>query len=81
MTDDEYVRRIAREAADRAVTDTLQRLGIDEHDWRETQQDLAYLRRFRTGSERVGSWVTKSTISILVGGIAWAIWEAIKASK
>ena len=81
MTEDERTHRIAREAAEQAVTDTLQRLGIDEHDWRETQQDLAYLRRFRVGSEQASRWVTRSIITTLIGGIAWAVWEAIKASK
>lgn len=81
MTEDERTHRIAREAAEQAVTDTLQRLGIDEHDWRETQQDLAYLRRFRTGSEQASRWVTRSVITTLIGGIAWAIWEAVKAAK
>ena len=80
MTEEERMRAVARQAAHEAVEETLHRLGIDpETEWRETQQDLSYLRRLRTGAEQAASWVRRSAITAATGGVLWAVWEAIRA--
>ena len=39
------------------------------------QRDLAYLRRFRIGSERI--WMT--AITAFISGKLWLFWEEIKS--
>ena len=80
-SEDEHTKQIAHDAAQEAVTEVLQRLGIDDHDWREQQKDHAYLRRFRLGSEQASLWIVRSGIVTVVGGILWAVWAAVKAGR
>jgi hypothetical protein len=72
------LREIAREAAREAVKELLIALGIDAKEPLEMQEDFAWLRRYRKMSEKVGSRVLITLITIFVGGGAAAIWTKFK---
>ena len=76
--EEERMHQVAKEAAHVAFGEYMQRLGVDDTEWREVQQDLAYLRRLRGGSEQAARWVMRSALTVFVTGILWAIWDAIK---
>ena len=79
--EDDHTRRIAKDAAHQAVNETLQRLGIDETDWKETQKDNAFTRRMRTGTEKASTWIARTTIGTVVIGICYAVWQAMTFNK
>ena len=79
--EDEHTRRIAKDAAHQAVNETLQRLGIDDQDWHETQKDTAYLRKLRKNSDQISIWVARGVVSIVLTALAGAVWIAIKVSR
>ena len=83
--DDAYIRKIAKESAKEGAREVMdewaKQRGIDPEDWHEVQKDHAYLRRLRTGSQKASEWVYRSMIVTVVTGIAYAVWQAIRAGK
>ena len=83
--DDAYIRKIAKEGAREGAREVMdewaKQRGIDPEDWHEVQKDHAYLRRLRTGSQKASEWVYRSMIVTVVTGIAYAVWQAIRAGK
>ena len=83
--DDAYIRKIAKEGAKEGAREVMdewaKQRGIDPDDWHEVQKDHAYLRRLRTGSQKASEWVYRSMIVTVVTGIAYAVWQAIRAGK
>lgn len=63
----------------KVVSGILTAFGINEDDRLEIREDFAYLRRWRKTSEAVsrGGWIAVATI--LVSGMASAVWIGIKA--
>jgi hypothetical protein len=71
------VHRVAKEAAEQAAEDVLERLGIEPDDHRDMQKDMAWLRKYRELSEKVGSRIILTFITILTGAVLTVIWQAI----
>jgi hypothetical protein len=73
------IEAIAEEAAEKAVRKLLLTMGVDLSNPLETQKDMAYLRTWRTGTQRLG-WKTVATIlTVAVGGTCTAIWLGLKS--
>lgn len=69
MTDD--LRLLAHSTATEAVRETFAVLGIDIEnaaDMRQFQANMAWVQRFRRLSEKVGSAVIVTVVTILTGG-------------
>lgn len=80
MADD--IHQIADEAAGAAVKRTFTALGIDIEDAdeiRHFQANMAWVWRFRRLSEKVGTAVILTIVTLFSGGIVKLIWDAIRA--
>lgn len=64
--------------AEKAITDVLEKLGIDPADFREVQADQAHLRKQRKAYEQVTTITTRVVLTTLVGGFLAAVWMGIK---
>ena len=71
------VHRVAKEAAEQAAEDVLERLGIEPDDHRDMQKDMAWLRKYRELSEKVGSRIILTFITILTGAVVAVVWQAV----
>lgn len=67
-----------KEVVREAVQETLIQIGIDPSDMTEVQKDHAFLRRWRTTTEKVSLRTTMLILTIIVGGVVSAVWAAIK---
>lgn len=68
------IRAIAAEAADQAVAKMLLSLGVDIYDALEQQQDAAFVRKLRVGTQHLGWKAIGALIVVVVGGWATATW-------
>lgn len=90
---EEDVKRIVREVlaeqerlhnnkADAVVLKTIATIltsfGIEEEDRTELRADFQHLRRWRKASEQAQSFTIKTMVTIVVSGLAGAIWLGIK---
>ena len=76
------LKEVAHEAAREAVRETFLTLGIDvdnHESLQDTQADLAYMRKLRSGSEDMAKVVKRSAISIAFLALAYIVWEGIKS--
>lgn len=73
MTESE-IKAIVKET----VRETLVGLGIDAEDPTEVQQDLAFLRRWRTDSAAVGLQTVIAVIVAVAVGLAGLVWTVLK---
>lgn len=71
---DAQLREIVRDA----VQETLVSLGFTTDAPHQLQADMMYLRRARLGSDEVAKWVRRTTISVGVSGLLYALLEGIK---
>lgn len=60
---------IAAAGAAKAVTEVLQKLGIDADNVRESQADFVHLRKQRLASEQIGKLATRTLIGIFFTGL------------
>ena len=60
---------IASSAAEKAVNNVLQKLGIDPDKFQESQADFAHLRKQRLASEQIGKLATRALITIFLTGL------------
>jgi len=60
---------IASNAAEKAVTDVLEKLGLDASNIRESQADFAHLRKQRLASEQIGKLAARALITIFFTGL------------
>ncbi len=60
---------IAAAGAEKAVSNVLQKLGIDPENFRESQADFAHLRKQRLASEQIGKLATRALITIFLTGL------------
>jgi len=74
---EEHHRRIAREAAEEAVHQTLEVLGIDVHNPRQAQADFQALRWIREARDKGVAALIWTAVSLMVGGILALIWDAV----
>ena len=72
------VELIAQKAADKAVVDVLEKLGIDASSPYETQQDMQYVRKQRKASDKVTLMVRVSLVLTLSSGLISLIWVGIQ---
>ena len=80
MTEAE-MKEVAHEAAREAVKETFMTLGIDMENHesiQDTQADLLYMRRLRSGSDDLAKGIKRSGISIAVLAMAYVLWQGIK---
>jgi hypothetical protein len=69
---------IAAAGAAKAVTEVLQKLGIDADNVRESQADFAHLRKQRLASEQIGKLATRALITIFLTGLCSVFLLGIK---
>lgn len=77
MTEEE-ARRIAEDAAERALVRMLLRLGIDSEETVEVQRDMAFVRDWRQSTEAIKRQGLLAAIGIIVVGILGLVWAALK---
>lgn len=61
-----------------AVHETLVNLGFTVDEPQQIQQDMAYVRRARMGSEEISKWTRRAIISTGISSMAFALWAGIK---
>ncbi len=44
------------------------------------RKDFAYTRHSRLNSERISNWIMSATITVFIGGVAYALFQGIKAA-
>jgi hypothetical protein len=71
---------IVRQVVKDAVHETLTGLGFTPCDPQQTQQDMIYLRKLRRGSEEMGAKIRTASITTLVAGMLYALFEGIRGS-
>jgi hypothetical protein len=69
-----YLKRIVRES----VHETLSSLGFTTEQPHQVQADMMYLRKARIGSDEVAKWVKRTTLSVAVSGLLYALFQGIK---
>ena len=72
------MREIASAAAHEAVKETLLAMGINPNNPIEVQEDFAWVRKYRELSEKVGSRILLTIMTLLTAGIAGMIWKSIE---
>lgn len=77
MSDEERNRQIAREAAQEAVNQTLEALGIDIHNPRQAQADFQTLRRIREAREKGVAALIWVLITIAASGLISLVWDSL----
>ena len=60
------------------VHETLKSIGFNTDDPIQIQQDIAHLRRIRRGSERLSSAIRSTTVGVVLTGLLYGFWEALK---
>lgn len=68
------VERIAKTAAHEAVKETLETLGFDVAEFKEIQQDQAFLRIMRLGTRKSFFAAITAFVSAIMTAIAGAVW-------
>ncbi len=54
-------------------------IGIDaDEDYKETQKDFVFLRDQRKGAEQTMLFIKRGSITIIVTGLFWAVYQGIK---
>lgn len=71
------MRGIAKEAAHEAVEELLEKFGIDVEHPLEMQEDFAFMRSYRQLSQRVGSRVIMTVVTLMTVGIGGLVWAQI----
>lgn len=66
-------------AADRGVTAALERVGINSKDPTEVQQDLAFLREWRTTTASIRKKGLMTAVGLIITALAAALVLGIKA--
>ena len=72
---------IAQEAAKATSAAIFKELGLDvknAKDMKRQRADLEFLHAFHNGASRAGARAMFSLITIMIGGLALALWEGIK---
>lgn len=78
MTDDQLA-AVIEKSVERGVTRAFAKAGIDIHnDWPHVQQDMAFLRQMRSGTQRIRIAVITSVILTLVSGLLYLLWDGLK---
>lgn len=65
------------ELVDRAISRTLERIGIDTSDPFELQADARFIRKLRRTHERVGNKIIVTIVGVTVAGILAAVCTGI----
>lgn len=63
-----------KQSTKEAVTEVLELFGVDVANPRETQADMHYLRKLRTGAKRVESHIANSAIWAFVCAVAYLVY-------
>ena len=74
MTSDEIGAIVSK-----AVTETLEKLGIEASDYKEMQADFNHLRRWRKSVEQAQSYTFKAVVTTIAAGVMGAIWLGFQA--
>lgn len=69
-----------REDIQLVVKETLSSLGFTVDDPNEMQQDIAYIRDFRKGSQAIKSNIITALITITLPGVIYLLWQTVKTS-
>lgn len=69
---------IASNAAEKAVNNVLQKLGIDPDKFQESQADFAHLRKQRLASEQIGKLAARALITIFFTGLCSVVVLGLK---
>ncbi|OAF01157.1 hypothetical protein AYJ54_29145 [Bradyrhizobium centrolobii] len=74
--------RLQQESIDtilKAVASVLASFGIENDDRKELRADFQHLRRWRKSVEQAQSYTFKALITVIVTGLAGAVWFGVKA--
>jgi hypothetical protein len=74
---------IAKDAAEEAVSRVFDRFGVDLGDSdsvRDFHRTLEYAGRSRKSAEEFGATIKKASVTVLIGGLLFALWWGIKAA-
>ena len=63
----------------RTIATMLTSFGIDEEDRVELRADFQHLRKWRKSVEQAQGYTFKAVITVIVSGLAGAIWLGVKA--
>jgi hypothetical protein len=69
---------VLEEIITKAVCQTLSSIGVDVSDRNGLKADLVHLRRWRISVEQAERYTLRAVITVLVSGIAGALWLGIK---
>ena len=74
------IKELIEKSTEEALNKTFALLGVDTTDFDHVQEfrdSLAWVRKYRVVSEKVGSHVILTMLTILSGGVATAIWAYV----
>jgi len=72
------IKKIVKETAKEAVSETFTSLGFDVAEPHETQADQHYLRKLRKGSEFMSLRIKVSLIAFIIPAFLYMAWEVVK---
>lgn len=74
------MKELAKLAAKEAVAETFMALGLDIKDPISVQGQFAFLRNLYYGARHVRNVALAAGVAMIVSGVGYAIWAAVKAS-
>jgi len=74
--DRQEIKNVVKEA----VHEELESCGFTVNDHTSVQQDMAYLRNMRLGSEAVKANIVRIVLTVTVPAILYSLWSAFKLS-
>lgn len=77
---EQQLREIATRAATQATHETLQVVGFDVDNPKESQADFAAIRRIRKAKEAGGVAIVYTVAAMLATGVGKLVWDAIKTA-
>lgn len=76
----EQIEDIADRAAEKAVEAYMVKMGIETEEPRDMQQDMIFIRKFRTNCEQAVSKIVMVIIGVLTLSVLGGVWLAIRKS-
>jgi len=74
----EEAQGIAKQAAREAVKETFVSMGLDTQDPKEAQADMAFLRKQRKASDRIGWALRMAVYTTVATGLLSMLWVGFK---
>ena len=81
MDSQDNIKQIVREVSKATAAEIFRGLGVninDADEVRRFQANMAWLFRFRRLSERVGTTVIITLVTLMTGGVLKGVWDSFK---